>query len=97
MGPFATFVLVTVYFKEILLAVVFILIVALLLRYLEHRQSSKAVSMVNEAAVAMEADHENMMYAQGDPVGVYGKYDAYTIPMTRDILDNHDDGMDQWA
>jgi hypothetical protein len=97
MGPFATFVLVTVYFKEIILAVVFILTLAILARAYELRSERNDKKRVNDTMIGIDADHQNLLYLQGDPVGVYGNYDAYTMPMTKDILDDHDDGMQQWA
>lgn len=77
--------------KEIFVFGVVFVFALLILKHLESRrqnkQRSKDLRMVNEAAISMEADYQNMLAQQGDPVGVYGKYDAYTMPLTRPIYE----------
>lgn len=55
---------------------------------------------VNDAWLSIQADHQNMLAAYGDPVGTYGRFDPITIPNTmpqvpRDWYD-YDDGMRDW-
>ena len=84
------------YGKEVIVAGFFMVALWLFLKFLEKRESSRALLLVNQMGLSMEADHQNMLAAQGDPYGTYGRYDAYTMPITRDVLDNYDDGMRDW-
>jgi hypothetical protein len=85
-----------VYGKAFLALMLFLGIAWLGIKFFQRREENKIRRMVNELALSMEADHQNMLHNQGDPAGMYGHYDAYTMPMTRSILDDHDDGMDNW-
>lgn len=59
-----------------------IIIAWVMSRYVQARKDINAAKEANEAAIRMRADHENMLANMGDPAGVHGGYDAYTMPMT---------------
>lgn len=73
-----------VYGQEILILATVVALVWVALRFVEARQQAKALKMVNEAAISMKADHENLLASMGDPAGVYGDWTPVTMPMTRD-------------
>lgn len=76
----------------------------------QHFVACRNRRMVRAAAISMQADHEMLMYSMGDPVGTYGRYDAYTMPVTRPAigvdastevvtrmnLDDYNDGLRDW-
>ena len=65
-------------------------------------RAHKDKMLSRRASIAMRADHENQLAMAGDPVGIYGRYDAATMPITNySILpgysfDNFDDGLKEW-
>lgn len=86
------------YVDEVLVAGVITGIVWMLLKYLEKRESSKALRAVNEAAISMEADHRALFTTVADP---YGEYPPVTMPLTYPICDtfpyrDYDDGLREW-
>lgn len=85
-----------VYAQQLLVLAFIIVCTWALLKYLQHREQVKMRRMANNMMISLEADHQDMLAQQGDPAGVYGRYDAYTMPLTRDILDNYDDGLRGW-
>jgi len=85
------------YGKELLILGTAIAITWLFLKYLKNREQNRILRHVNDVGLAMEADHQNMLALQGDPAGIYGRYDAYTLPMTTQInLDDYNDGLREW-
>jgi hypothetical protein len=88
-------------FWKVMLVV--IIIAGLVWLISKKRKEQSDHKQVNDAWLSMQADHQNMLAAYGDPVGTYGQYDAYTMPLTRpypydDITFNYDydDGMRDW-
>jgi len=66
-------------------------------------QAHKDKMISRQASIAMRADHENQLAMAGDPVGIYGRYDAVTMPMTYPLppavrvgWDDFDDGFKDW-
>lgn len=77
------------FWKVFLVAIVVAGLIWLLLKQSERKR-------VNNALLSMHADHQNILAAYGDPVGTYGEYDAYTMPLTKPMYDMYDDGMRDW-
>jgi hypothetical protein len=67
------------FWKFIMVAVIVGMIVGYLLIIRKTKSDRKRVS---DAWLAIKADHQNMLAAMGDPVGTYGEYDVYTMPIT---------------
>jgi hypothetical protein len=87
--------LIIVFIKELLLvACIAASCWAIYMMIRSHREA-KAARMLDEAIISKRADYENMLAIQGDPAGVYGQYDAYTMPVTKPYGD-YDDGLRSW-
>lgn len=85
------------FWKVLLVAVI---VVGLIWLLLKKRKEQSDYKQVNDAWLSMQADHQNMLYQQGDPMGTYGRFDPITIPNTmpqvpRDWYD-YDDGLRGW-
>lgn len=65
-------------------------------------QAHKDRIISRQAAIALRAEYENMMALNGDPVGIYGRYDPVTMPATKPSIlpgysfDDYDDGLKEW-
>lgn len=60
------------------------------------QQDHAAKKKVREAELSMDADWQHMMALRGDPAGTYGNYDAYTMPLTKTMYTEYDDGLRNW-
>lgn len=76
------------YTREVITIVVIAGLTYIVYRMIQERKRHKDLKLVNEAWIGLRADHENMLAMQGDPAGVYGAYDAYTMPLTREMYDS---------
>jgi hypothetical protein len=84
------------FWKFIMVAVIVGVIVGYLLIVRKDKSDTKRV---NDAWLAMKADHQNMLASMGDPAGTYGEFDACTMPLTHNgnlQLDDINDEMRDW-
>jgi ascorbate-specific PTS system EIIC-type component UlaA len=68
------------FWKVLIIAIITSVIIVYLWTTIKNKRNLK---ITNNARLSMQADHQNMLAAQGDPVGTYGDYDAYTMPITK--------------
>lgn len=86
-----------IYARELILAAAIMFVAFAIAKYLGMREQKRAIPTTgNDEITALRAELEDALAQAGDPAGIYGQYEAATIPMTRDILDDHDDGMRGW-
>lgn len=75
--------LIVAYQGWIVFLVTVVVAVYCVLKAVEAWRRQRELDIVNGIRISIEADHQNMLYNLGDPAGVYGRYDPYTMPMTR--------------
>lgn len=89
-----------VYSNQILAIGIMSLIVAIIVAVVVHlvlsREAEQWKELMLHEQLSVDADIQNELWANGDPAGMYGRYDAYTMPLTENILDNYNDGLKEW-
>jgi hypothetical protein len=73
--------LMMVYMKWIILAGLFAISVRCFVRYAKWQIARNDLRAAECEATAARADEQNAYYSEGDPIGTYGEYDAYTMPL----------------
>lgn len=65
--------------------------------------SRQAARRLRDEMIAQRASYENRLAMAGDPVGIHGVYDPYTMPLTKPVFDyqpvyynDYDDGLKDW-
>jgi hypothetical protein len=46
--------------------------------------------------LSRRADYQNQLVQKGNPIGTYGQYTPYTMPLPDAVLNDYDDGLYQW-
>ena len=87
---------IVIYAHQLILAAVVMFVTFMVVEYLARHQAVKKEQVDDcDEIVRMRADLQNRLAQAGDPAGVYGEYDAYTMPVTRPYVD-FDDGLRGW-
>lgn len=100
------------YWRFMALIIFFTLLCYALFIFYERRRQRKDRKSIEEMlystnadlmnrAYSWDADAQDALYRAGDPAGTYGRFDPYTMPITRPEtikmnLEDYDDGLREW-